>query len=96
MLLGAFLGILFRFLIPFLRKVKAGEIAWRDIDQTYVVEAVLAFFTAYLTVFALVEGGTLPAFPWALFLVAFVAGVGQMEMLNELIKVVATFEKKEE
>ena len=88
--LGALIGILFRFFVPYLRKIKEGEITWSDIDKTYVVEAVLTFFTAYLTVFAALSGGILPDVSWALFFAAFIAGIGEMEIFNEIIKFIGT------
>ena len=95
-MIGALLGVLFRFMVPFLRKMKEDNLTWRDVDTEYIVEAVLAFFTSYLLIFGMLESLAIPAIPWMLFLAALVAGVGNMEILNELIKVLTTMKTKEE
>jgi len=94
-MIGVLIGIIIRFSVPFARKVKAGELTWSDIDRDYVITAAVAAITAYLTVWGMVGSGAVPAISWILGISGFVAGVGELDLLNELIKVYSTLKKSE-
>lgn len=88
-LIGSALGIVFRFFVPYLRKVGEGdlELSLKTIEINYVIKAIIAFLTTIVATY-----GVIPLVPFILHggfwaLIAFFVGVGNMEVVNEIIKV---------
>jgi hypothetical protein len=91
-LIGSALGIVFRFFVPYLRKVGEGdlELSFKEIEIKYVIEAIIAFLTTIVATY-----GVIPLIPWTLHgglwaLIAFFVGIGNMEVVNEIVKVANT------
>jgi len=92
--LGVFIGILFRFLVPYYRKYKAGEIT--EWDNRYLYEAIAAFLSALGMSFPLVISQTIPPLWVIALLVGFVFGLGNGDLINEVMNLLYAYKSSKE